>query len=314
MKAAREGSAAEKGFCRVNAPVMTLPALKGESNLAHYLREIRRFPMLDADEEFMLAKAWREHGDLESAHRLVTSHLRLVAKIAMGYRGYGLPLAELIAEGNVGMMQAVKRFDPDRGFRLATYAMWWIKAAIQEYVLHSWSLVKIGTTAAQKKLFFNLRRLKRDMKAIDEGDMSPEQVREIADILSVPEHEVVDMNRRLAGGGDQSLNAPVRIDGEGEWIDWLADETESHEKTIGNAQEQTQREKMLGIAMASLNGREREIIIARRLNDPPATLEDLSSRFGVSRERVRQIEVRAFEKLQENIRKQAERTNLIEVK
>jgi RNA polymerase sigma-32 factor len=266
--------------------------------------------MLEANEEYMLAKAWREHGDLEAAHRLVTSHLRLVAKIAVGYRGYGLPLSELIAEGNVGMMQAVKRFDPDRGFRLSTYAMWWIKAAMQEYILHSWSLVKIGTTAAQKKLFFNLRRLKRDMKAIDEGDLLPEQVTDIADRLAVPEADVVSMNRRLAGG-DQSLNAPIRMDGEGEWQDWLTDETESQETRLGAAQELAHRQRLLGKAMLTLNPRERQIIVARRLSDPPATLEDLSRQHNVSRERVRQIEVRAFEKLQDSIKRAAENEGLL---
>lgn len=298
----------------MNISATNLPALRGEGNLAVYLREIRKFPMLDADEEFMLAKAWREHGDLEAAHRLVTSHLRLVAKIAMGYRGYGLPLSELIAEGNVGMMQAVKRFDPDRGFRLATYAMWWIKAAMQEYILHSWSLVKIGTTAAQKKLFFNLRRMKRDMKAIDAGDLSPEQVTEIAETLAVPEDEVVNMNRRLAGG-DQSLNAPRRQDGEdgGEWQDWLADETESQETRFGAQQELRHRQKLLAAAMLGLSPREREIIVARRLTDHPATLEDLSAKHNVSRERIRQIEVRAFEKLQDNIKKAAAKEGLLPV-
>jgi len=290
-----------------------LPMLAGEGNLAFYLREIRRYPMLDANEEYILAKAWREHGDLEAAHRLVTSHLRLVAKIAMGYRGYGLPLSELISEGNVGMMQAVKRFDPERGFRLATYAMWWIRAAIQEYVLHSWSLVKIGTTAAQKKLFFNLRRLKKDMRAIDNGDLSPEQVTHIAEHLAVPEQEVIDMNRRLAGGGDQSLNAPVSRDGEagGEWLDWLADESESQEHALGVEQENHHRQKLLAAAMMGLPAREREIIMARRLSDPPVTLEDLSQKYGVSRERVRQIEVRAFEKLQANIQKAAKKEGLL---
>lgn len=298
----------------MNISATNLPALRGEGNLAVYLREIRKFPMLDADEEFMLAKAWREHGDLEAAHRLVTSHLRLVAKIALGYRGYGLPLSELIAEGNVGMMQAVKRFDPDRGFRLATYAMWWIKAAMQEYILHSWSLVKIGTTAAQKKLFFNLRRMKRDMKAIDAGDLSPEQVTEIAETLAVPEDEVVNMNRRLAGG-DQSLNAPRRQDGEdgGEWQDWLADETESQETRFGAQQELRHRQKLLAAAMLGLSPREREIIAARRLADHPATLEDLSAKHNVSRERIRQIEVRAFEKLQDNIKKAAAKEGLLPV-
>lgn len=296
----------------MNAPMTSLPALRGESNLAVYLREIRKFPLLEANEEYMLAKAWREHGDLDAAHKLVTSHLRLVAKIAMGYRGYGLPLSELIAEGNVGMMQAVKRFDPERGFRLATYAMWWIKAAIQEYVLHSWSLVKIGTTAAQKKLFFNLRRMKRDMKAIDDGDLSPEQVTDIADRLAVSEREVIDMNRRLIGG-DRSLNAPPasREDGDGEWQDWLADETESQESRIGAQQELEHRQRLLNKAMSGLNPREREIIIARRLTDPPATLEDLSQLHNVSRERVRQIEVRAFEKLQQNMIRAAEEEGLL---
>ena len=290
----------------MNISAAHLPVIAGEGNLGFYLREIRKYPMLDPNEEYILAKSWREHGDLQAAHRLVTSHLRLVAKIAMGYRGYGLPLSELISEGNVGMMQAVKRFDPERGFRLATYAMWWIRAAIQEYILHSWSLVKIGTTAAQKKLFFNLRRLKKDMRAIDNGDLSPEQVTHIAQQLAVPEHEVVDMNRRLSGG-DQSLNAPVNRDGEGagEWQDWLADEAESQEHIMGVEQELRHRQKMLTQAMIGLNGREREIILARRLSDPPSTLEDLSQKYGISRERVRQVEVRAFEKLQESIKKAA---------
>ncbi len=290
-----------------------LPALRGEGGLAHYLREIRKYPMLDPDEEFMLAKAWKEHGDLEAAHKLVTSHLRLVAKIALGYRGYGLPVSDLIAEGNVGMMQAVKRFDPDRGFRLATYAMWWIRAAIQEYVLHSWSLVKIGTTAAQKKLFFNLARLKRDMRAIDDGDLSPEQVKQIAENLVVDEADVISMNRRLVGG-DKSLNAPMNRDGEGdgEWQDWLADESESQEHKLGAAQEMAHRQRLLAQAMLGLNAREREIIMARRLRDPAATLEDLSREYGISRERVRQIEARAFEKLQENIKKEAVKEGLVE--
>ena len=296
----------------MSAPV-NLPALKGEGNLAVYLREIRKFPVLDANEEFMLAKAWRDHGDLESAHRLVTSHLRLVAKIAMGYRGYGLPLADLIAEGNVGMMQAVKRFDPDRGFRLSTYAMWWIRAAIQEYILHSWSLVKIGTTAAQKKLFFNLRRLKGEMKAIDDGDLSAEQVTTISKRLDVPEDEVVNMNRRLSGGGDQSLNAQVRTDGEGdsEWQDWLVDPGESQDVRMGAEQELERRHRLLTRAMKTLSPREQQIITARRLSENPATLEDLSQSFGVSRERIRQIEVRAFEKLQKNIKVTAEKEGLI---
>src|SRR5271168_87304 len=274
-----------------------LPALKGEGNLAVYLREIRRFPVLEAHEEFILAKSWKEHGDLEAAHQLVTSHLRLVAKIARGYRGYGLPLADLIAEGNIGMMQAVKRFDPERGFRLATYAMWWIRAAIQEYILHSWSLVKMGTTAAQKKLFFNLRRLKGQMQAIEDGDLKPEQVAKIAHVLAVPEQDVISMNRRLAAP-DHSLNAPVRADSEGEWQDWLVDETESQETTYGEREELTGRKALLATAMKTLNERERHILIERRLKDNPTTLEELSQQYGVSRERVRQIEVRAFEKLQ----------------
>lgn len=296
----------------MSSVLATVPVLKGETSLAHYLREIRKYPLLDANEEYMLAKAWQEHGDLDAAHKLVTSHLRLVAKIAMGYKGYGLPVSDLIAEGNVGMMQAVKRFDPERGFRLATYAMWWIRAAIQEYILHSWSLVKIGTTAAQKKLFFNLRRLKRDMKAIDDGDLSPEQVAHIADSLAVSKDEVISMNRRLAGG-DQSLNAPIRSDGEdgGEWQDFLADETESQEHRIAVAQETARRQKLLAQAMMGLNEREREIIAQRRLQDPAATLEDLSQQYGVSRERVRQIENRAFEKLQENIKKEAVKEGLL---
>jgi RNA polymerase sigma-32 factor len=261
--------------------------------------------MLEVSEEFMLAKRWREHEDPEAAHRLVTSHLRLVAKIAMGYRGYGLPLSELISEGNVGMMQAVKRFDPDKGFRLATYAMWWIRAAIQEYILHSWSLVKIGTTAAQKKLFFNLRRIKGQLKAIEDGDLSPENVKEIATRLDVSENDVVDMNRRLAAP-DHSLNAPMRNDGEGgEWQEWLMDETESQEIRLGESQELGERQKMLAKAMQALNPRERRILVERRLKEDPATLDDLSREFNISRERVRQIEVRAFEKIQRAIKKSA---------
>jgi RNA polymerase sigma-32 factor len=289
-----------------------LPILKGEGNLALYLQEIRKFPILEANEEFMLAKSWKEHGDLDAAHKLVTSHLRLVAKIARGYRGYGLPLSDLIAEGNVGMMQAVKRFDPDRGFRLATYAMWWIKAAIQEYILHSWSLVKIGTTAAQKKLFFNLRRLKGEMKAIDEGDLSAEQVHEISERLNVPEDEVINMNRRLSGG-DQSLNAPRGHDGEttDEWQDWLQEPSENAEVRLGAAEEMDQRQRLLTQAMEGLNPRERDVIVARRLKENPATLDELSQKLGVSRERVRQIEVRAFEKLQKAIKQAAEREGLV---
>ena len=278
-----------------------LPALPSsltpEGNLSRYLQEIRKFPLLEPQEEFMLAKAWREHGDSKAAHRLVTSHLRLVAKIAMGYRGYGLPVAELISEGNVGMMQAVKRFDPDRGFRLATYAMWWIRASIQEYILHSWSLVKMGTTAAQKKLFFNLRKLKGQMQAIEEGDLSPEQVAKIATRLGVPEEEVVNMNRRLAAP-DSSLNAPVKAEGDMEWQDWLVDETPNQETRLVESQELGQRKHMLAAALKQLTDRERRIIVERRLIDEPKTLEDLSSEYGISRERVRQIEVRAFDKLQ----------------
>ncbi|HSR72507.1 MAG TPA: RNA polymerase sigma factor RpoH [Kiloniellales bacterium] len=281
-----------------------LPVLVPEGNLSRYLQEIRKFPMLEADEEYMLAKRWREHDDIEAAHKLVTSHLRLVAKIAMGYRGYGLPLSELISEGNVGMMQAVKRFDPERGFRLATYAMWWIRASIQEYILHSWSLVKMGTTAAQKKLFFNLRKLKGQMQAIEEGDLNPEQVAHIAEQLSVPESDVVSMNRRLAAP-DHSLNAPLRIDGEGEWMDWLVDEGENQETQVAEREELSKRRALLESAMESLNARERHILEERRLKDEPTTLEDLSQEYGISRERVRQIEVRAFEKLQRAIRNAA---------
>src|SRR6202521_2663647 len=287
----------------MSTAIRTLPRLASDSGLSRYLQEIRRFPMLEVNEEFMLAKRWREHHDPEAAHRLVTSHLRLVAKIAMGYRGYGLPLSELISEGNVGMMQAVKRFDPDRGFRLATYAMWWIRAAIQEYILHSWSLVKMGTTAAQKKLFFNLRRLKGQMKAIDDGDLQPEQVAEIARLLGVPEQDVVNMNRRLAAP-DHSLNAPVRQDSEGEWQDWLVDDTESQETSIADREELTGRKALLAGALKTLNERERDILIERRLKDNPTTLEDLSQQYNISRERVRQIEVRAFEKLQKAMKAQ----------
>ncbi len=268
-----------------------------EGNLSRYLQEIRKYPMLTPEEELELSKRWRDQEDMEAAHKLVTSHLRLVAKIAMGYRGYGLPLGELISEGNVGMMQAVKRFDPDRGFRLATYAMWWIRAAIQEYILHSWSLVKMGTTAAQKKLFFNLRRLKGQMQAIDDGDLQPEQVAKIARVLDVPEQDVVNMNRRLSAP-DHSLNAPVRADSEGEWQDWLVDESESQETEIGDREELTGRKALLTGALQTLNERERHILIERRLKDNPTTLEELSQQYNISRERVRQIEVRAFEKLQ----------------
>jgi RNA polymerase sigma-32 factor len=274
-----------------------LPIIAGESGLSRYLSEIKRFPMLEPQVEYMLAKSWREHGDRDSAQKLVTSHLRLVAKIAMGYRGYGLPIGEVISEGNVGLMQAVKRFEPDKGFKLATYAMWWIRASIQEYILRSWSLVKMGTTASQKKLFFNLRKAKSRISALDEGDMRPDQVAQIATKLGVPEQDVIDMNRRL--GGDASLNAPLREEGEGgEWQDWLVDDSASQEAILANREESDTRLDALQGALSVLNDRERRIFEARRLADDPVTLEELSSEFGVSRERVRQIEVRAFEKVQ----------------
>jgi RNA polymerase sigma-32 factor len=279
----------------------TLPVLANEGGLSRYLDEIRKFPMLEPSEEFTLAKSWRDAGDREAAHRLVTSHLRLVAKIAMGYRGYGLPIGEVVSEGNVGLMQAVKRFDPDKGFRLATYAMWWIKAAIQEYILRSWSLVKMGTTANQKKLFFNLRKAKGRISALDEGDLKPDQVKQIATRLGVPEQDVVDMNRRLSG--DTSLNAPLREEGEGEWQDWLVDNAPSQETVLAREQEGQNRLSALRDALGVLNPRERRIFEARRLAEDPITLEDLSGEFGVSRERVRQIEVRAFEKVQEAVKR-----------
>jgi RNA polymerase sigma-32 factor len=278
----------------------TLPAL-GEGGLSRYLAEIRKFPLLEPQEEYMLAKRWREHEDTDAAHRLVTSHLRLVAKIAMGYRGYGLPINEVIAEGNIGLMQAVKRFEPDRGFRLATYAMWWIRASIQEYILRSWSLVKIGTTAAQKKLFFNLRRTKGQISALEEGDLTPEHVQEIAKRLGVPEDEVVNMNRRLSGG-DASLNAPIGNSSEGgeaEWQDWLADDELDQETRLGEAEELEERRTLLSTALEELTERERDILESRRLREEPLTLEELSAKYDISRERVRQIEVRAFEKLQQ---------------
>ena len=274
-----------------------------DGNLTRYLREISKFPMLSLQEEVALSHLWRDRNDLDAAHKLVTSHLRLVAKIAMGYRGYGLPVGDLISEGSVGMMEAVKRFDPERGFRLATYAMWWIRAAIQEYILHSWSLVKMGTTAAQKKLFFNLRRLKGQMQAIEDGDLKPEQVSKIATMLAVPEQDVISMNRRLAAP-DHSLNAPVRADSEGEWQDWLVDESESQESSIGDREELTGRQALLATALQTLNARERHILEERRLKDEPTTLEDLSQEYNISRERVRQIEVRAFEKLQKAMKAQ----------
>ena len=279
-----------------------LPTLAGGSlGLTRYLEEIRKFPMLAPNEEFMLAKRWQQHEDSDAAEQLVTSHLRLVARIAMGYRGYGLPIGEVISEGNVGLMQAVKRFDPDKGFRLATYAMWWIRASIQEYILRSWSLVKMGTTAAQKKLFFNLRRAKSQLQALDEGDLKPEHVKKIATKLGVPEEDVVNMNRRL--GGDASLNAPIRAESEsGEWQDWLVDDAPSQERILAESEESDNRHKALISALDVLNDRERRIFEARRLADDPITLEELASEFGVSRERVRQIEVRAFEKVQKAVK------------
>jgi RNA polymerase sigma-32 factor len=278
----------------------SLPAFSAEGGLSRYLAEIRRFPMLEPQEEFMLAKSWREHDDREAAHKLVTSHLRLVAKIAMGYRGYGLPIGEVISEGNVGLMQAVKRFDPDKGFRLATYAMWWIRAAIQEYILRSWSLVKMGTTAAQKRLFFNLRKAKSRISALEEGDLKPDQLKQIATRLGVTEKEVIDMNRRLSG--DASLNSPIRTDTESaEWQDWLVDDSDSQETILAESEELDNRREALKSALSVLNDRERRIFEARRLADDPITLEDLATEFGVSRERVRQIEVRAFEKVQQAV-------------
>jgi RNA polymerase sigma-32 factor len=282
----------------------SLPSVGAHGGLTRYLEEIRQFPMLEPQQEYMLAKSWREHGDRDAAHQLVTSHLRLVARIAMGYRGYGLPIGEVISEGNVGLMQAVKRFDPDKGFRLATYAMWWIRAAIQEYILRSWSLVKMGTTAAQKKLFFNLRKIKGQLKALDEGDLRPDQVKRIATQLGVTEEDVVSMNRRLAG--DSSLNAPVRNDAEsGEWQDWLVDDTMDQETALAESEERDNRRGMLNDALKGLNARERRVFEARRLAEDPLTLEELSAEFGVSRERIRQIEVRAFEKVQKAVTKAA---------
>jgi RNA polymerase sigma-32 factor len=283
-----------------------LPSVSSEGGLGRYLQQIRQFPMLQPDEEYMLAKRWREHGDREAAHRLVTSHLRLVAKIAMGYRGYGLPISEVISEGNVGLMQAVKRFEPEKGFRLATYAMWWIKASIQEFILRSWSLVKMGTTANQKKLFFNLRKVKGQIQALDEGDLKPDQVKEIATRLGVPEDDVISMNRRLAG--DASLNAPLRVDSEGEWQDWLIDDHDDQETALAESEEFSMRADLLKNALGKLTDRERRIFEARRLRDEPLTLEELSSEFGVSRERIRQIEVRAFEKVQKAVKNAAQKS------
>ncbi len=283
--------------------------LSPEQGLSRYLSEIRKFPMLEKNEEFMLAKRWREHNDTEAAEKMVTSHLRLVAKIAMGYRGYGLPMAEVISEGNVGLMQAVKKFDPDKGFRLATYAMWWIRASIQEYILRSWSLVKLGTTAAQKKLFFNLRRIKGELQALDEGDLKPDQVRQIADQLNVSEKDVIDMNGRMSAS-DASLNVPMGQDGDLEWQDWLADDEPDQSVAFANRQEYDARMELLGEAMADLNERERHILTERRLSDEPKTLEDLSAVYNVSRERIRQIEVRAFEKLQKAMKRLASQRGL----
>ena len=289
-----------------------LAVISPDGGLSRYLTEIRKFPMLSKDEEFMLAKAWREHEDSEAAHKLVTSHLRLVAKIAMGYRGYGLPIGEVISEGNVGLMQAVKKFEPDRGFRLATYAMWWIRASIQEYILRSWSLVKMGTTAAQKKLFFNLRKAKSQISAIEDGDLHPDQVAVIATKLGVTNDDVISMNRRLAGP-DSSLNAPLRSDSESEWQDWLADDTAvSQETQVAEAEESSIRMSLLQEAMAELSDRERHILTERRLKDDPTTLETLAAHYGVSRERVRQIEVRAFEKLQKAMKTAAVEKHYVE--
>ena len=288
------------------------PAISPDGNLSRYLDQIRAFPMLEPSQEYMLAKSWKEKGDVAAAHQLVTSHLRLVAKIAMGYRGYGLPVADLISEGNLGMMHAVKKFEPEKGFRLATYAMWWIKAAIQEYILRSWSLVKIGTTAGQKKLFFNLRRIKGQIQAIDDGDLKPEQVTQIATQLNVTENEVMSMNQRMAGN-DRSLNVPLSREGEGsgEWQDWLKDDSPDQESTFADHEEYDARKNLMLDAMQGLNTREQRILAARRLSEPPLTLEDLATEFNISRERIRQIEVRAFEKLQKAVRDKAAALKLL---
>ena len=287
------------------ATTSTLPTITGQDGLSSYLQKVRKFPMLKPDEEFMLAKRWKEDGDSKAAHKLVTSHLRLVAKIAMGYRGYGLPVNEIVSEGNVGLMQAVKKFDPDKGFRLATYAMWWIRASIQEFVLRSWSLVKMGTTANQKKLFFNLRKIKGQINALEDGDLHPDHVAEISKRLGVPSEDVISMNRRISG--DASLNAPMKSDteGAGEWMDWLSDDTTDQETELGENQEHNQRMDLLNQAISELNEREQRIFKARRLSEDPITLEDLSQEFSVSRERIRQIEVRAFEKVQKSMTSQA---------
>ncbi|WP_419318317.1 RNA polymerase sigma factor RpoH [Caulobacter sp. ErkDOM-E] len=292
--------------------VSSLSVMSPDGGLSRYLTEIRKFPMLPKDEEFMLAQRWKEHQDSEAAHKMVTSHLRLVAKIAMGYRGYGLPIGEVISEGNVGLMQAVKKFEPDKGFRLATYAMWWIRASIQEYILRSWSLVKMGTTAAQKKLFFNLRKAKSQIEAFQDGDLRPDQVSAIATKLGVLDSEVISMNRRLSGP-DASLNAPLRSDSESEWQDWLADDNQvSQETVVAENEEKSLRMGLLQEAMVELTDRERHILTERRLKDDPTTLEDLATHYGVSRERVRQIEVRAFEKLQKSMREAAIAKNMVE--
>ncbi len=294
------------------AAANTLSVMSPDGGLSRYLTEIRKFPMLAKDQEFMLAQRWKEHQDTDAAHQMVTSHLRLVAKIAMGYRGYGLPIGEVISEGNVGLMQAVKKFEPDKGFRLATYAMWWIRASIQEYILRSWSLVKIGTTAAQKKLFFNLRKAKSEISALEEGDLHPDHVQQIATKLGVLNEEVISMNRRLSGP-DSSLNAPLRSDSESEWQDWLQDDTQvSQETALANSEESGIRMSLLQEAMQELSDRERHILTERRLKDDPTTLEQLASEYGVSRERVRQIEVRAFEKLQKAMRAAAGERHLLD--
>ncbi len=296
---------------RDSTKAVIVPALGGEASLNRYMAEIRKFPVLTPETEYMLAKRYQEHGDPEAAAQLVTSHLRLVAKIAMGYRGYGLPVSELISEGNIGLMQGVKKFDPERGFRLATYAMWWIKASMQEFILRSWSLVKMGTTASQKKLFFNLRRMKKNLEAFEDTDLHPDDVKKIATDLGVPENDVVSMNRRMMMGGDASLNVSVREDGEGSWQDWLADDRPLQDETVADAEEAQMRHGLLVEAMDSLNERERHILTDRRLVDDPKTLEELSQVYNVSRERVRQIEVRAFEKLQKAIQNIAGERHLL---
>ena len=288
-----------------------IPSISNEGNLASYMEQIKKFPLLEAKEEYMLAKAWKNQGDVKAAHKLVTSHLRLVAKIASGYRGYGLPLSDLISEGNIGMMHAVKRFEPEKGFRLATYAMWWIKASIQEYILRSWSLVKIGTTAAQKKLFFNLKKIKSKISAIEDGDLTPDQVDKIATELSVPHKEVISMNRRISGS-DYSLNSPVTDDSSGEWQDWLEDDSQNQEASFADTEEYLIKKNILSDSLEYLNERERDIISERQLSENPLTLEELSNRYGVSRERIRQIEAKAFEKLQTKMTEKAKDINLLQ--